>query len=81
VEGVSQNLRQEMRPCVTRKWVQGRDHGGEFQALPHDLWCHEEGSRDHCRALTLFAQGSKGTELIETDQQIRISLFSAISRR
>ena len=47
---------------------EGRGHGGEFQALLHDLGRDEEGCSDRFLALTLLTQGLKGAELVERVQ-------------
>lgn len=47
---------------------QGRGHGGEFQALLHDLRRDKEGCGDCFLSLTLLAQGYESAELVERVQ-------------
>ena len=54
---------------------QGRGHGGELQALLHDLRRDEEGRRNRFLALTLFTQGLKRAELVERMQRDAHDVF------
>jgi hypothetical protein len=54
---------------------QGKGDGGKFEALLHDLRCHEEGGSNFCIALTLVTQGHKRAELIKRVQGDALHTF------
>ena len=58
------------------KFEQGRDHGGEFQALFDHLRRDEESGRDLFIALTLLPQRHEGAELIERMQGSALHVLS-----